>query len=384
MITPRADRIHETAARLAAELALRPESVATMTDLAGGDDVRLLGGIAAVSLRHRTALPVLRRLAGAGIDLGVVPLDPAALQATALPRAIPKLRSDPPEDLAALAAVIAEHQNRLRRILDAIGEKFPFQYLVGYGLGIDLVSRDTDRESSDIDLFSPSRDAVERLGEWLVAELGFVARPVVERRSGRSDLPGRKLWVDEAGHHLGVDLYGPGRPSGGHSWLPPYRDPGLVTRARPVAPPGPAVLVASPEDALAMLAEKTLRKGEFTHRRIRDAVAILRSADVVDGERLAEIASAQHVAAPLVWLLEQSVASGAAVDNLLDHLAPPRWERRMIAEMAEAPLRRATRVRAIHRRIWVARYVRDSPRHGSALVEVLRGRFRKPQGPRSR
>ena len=206
----------------------------------------------------------------------------------------------------------------------------------------------------------------------------FDAEPTEGWRVIIPDLVVRKLWTDVEGHRIGVDLFGPGRPSLGHSWIPPYRDPGLLTRSQPVAAPGPAVLVAAQEDALAMLAEKTLRKGEFNHRRIRDVLSILSAADDMDPERLAAVARSQHVMAPLRWLLERASERGAAVGDLVQNLAVARWERRMVDDMATASASRAIRIRGLHRRIWVARYLRDASQRRLAIREIAEGRYRRP------
>lgn len=82
-----------------------------------------------------------------------------------------------------------------------IGAAFAHEYVVAFGLGTDLFGGGgTGRESSDVDLFSPSVDACERLASWLVTERRFDAEPTEGRRAIIPDLIVRTLWIDVEGH----------------------------------------------------------------------------------------------------------------------------------------------------------------------------------------
>ena len=127
--------------RLAADLALEPEPATAIETIRGRrNSAALIQRIATVSVRHRTTLPVLDRLAASGIDLEPVPIDTNVLSQSPLIKLFaPNLRTDPPRYLAAVHGFLAKHQQLLRGVAHDIGEAFPHQYMVGWGLGTDLL-----------------------------------------------------------------------------------------------------------------------------------------------------------------------------------------------------------------------------------------------------
>jgi hypothetical protein len=338
------------------------------------DPQLILYRIGAIASAERTALPVLSRLAASGFDLQRVAVDAAALKTGRLGSIIPGFTPDG-ASLADLLEAVRRHQRMLRSVVNEIGELRPDTFLIAYGLGIDLAcARSALRQSSDVDVFSATPHAADDLSDLLVRRSGFVLEAAI-RPAASPDLGVWKLVARRSAHLMQVDLFAGGRASTGHSWIPPFREPRLFTQARPL-PSGPAVLVAAPEEMLLMLAEKTLRKGEYTDRRAEDCRSTLADHSDMDWDKVVEAAHRHHVELPLRWLLQKAVSLAAEVPRaVFDELAVPGWERRILSVITTARPRTRQRARATHRWLWVARYVRGSPARIRASREVLAGRY---------
>jgi hypothetical protein len=130
---------------------------------------------------------------------------------------------------------------------------------------------------------------------------------------------------------------------------------------------------------LLLLADKVQRRGDFSLRREQDAVTILRSDPGLDWDDLLRTAEESHLGLGMYWVLVSALERvGSLIPaEVLRRIEPPRWERSFLSLMAASKSRErlARRARALHRRVWVFRYVWGHPHPFEEMIATISGRI---------
>lgn len=340
-----------------------------------------LADIANQAVRQRCVLRVASHLEHHGHDLATISITPGATAAARLGVFLLGLDFSEPQSLAAVRDALVAHRQLLLSVIDELGATHPGRFVVVYGLALSIANPGkVDRQSSDIDLYFAHEDHANAMVESLVSSGGFEFAGSAAGRGAGRDLTAWKLSGQRAEHAVLVDGFVGGRPSSGHQWIPPFRLTEIFADATSVNLDGGGLaLVPSREHMLVMLAEKVQRKGDFSLRRLGDALAL--TSDDLDWDEVLLQCRQSHVVLGLDWLMSQvdSRRPGRIPSEVLTKARLPAWERKIQKSM-HSSANRATRqrLRSLHRRWWVTRYVRDSANSLQALIEVASGRFVKP------
>lgn len=337
--------------------------------------------VANQAVRQRSVLQVAHRLEQLGHDLSQIPITSEAISAARL--GVFLLRQDFSEahSFAEIRRALVTHRRLLLSVIDELAVEHPGRFVLVYGLALSVEDPDRmQRESSDIDLYFQRPEDSQALVASFIARSGFEFAGSARGGGAGRDLTAWKLSGEIDGHAILVDGFVGGRPSSGHQWIPPFRLTEMFESASRVALPGGGVaLIPSREHMLVMLAEKVQRKGDFSIRRVGDVLELTRTE--LDWDEIVRQCQKAHILLGLDWLSSQveSHRPGLIPADVLAAVSLPAWERKIQTYM-HASTRRSTRLRSrsLHRRWWVARYVRDHSTSLQALIEVGSGRFVKP------
>lgn len=355
-------------------------AAATASAVISGPD-RALTELVNAAVRQRCVLRVARQLEDQGVDLAAIQVGRAALASAKLPIFLLGMDTEGPVDLGTVRDLLVRHREVLLDVVSDLALAHPREFVVVYGLGLSLVSdRPAERESSDLDLYIEQHSQAALVLDHLVANWGVTLAGSTDGRGAGSDLTAWKASTQVDGHAVLIDGFTAGRPSSGHQWIPPLRLPAMFGNTTEVTlASGGVALVPSPEDMLVMLAEKIQRKGDFSIRRMSDALALTKG-DVAWDEVLAHCGDV-HVGLGLDWIVTQleRVSPGRVPSEVREQTRLAGWERWAQRMMQASNPTTRRRARSLHRRWWVTRYVASHSNRRQALIEVGSGRYLRPQ-----